>query len=225
MKKMQEQPRVLAHRAGNIEQRHDRRLAGLGARDISDRSPPRPPSCWSATYGADRSGGRDARLSAAASSPRRAAAPVSAIACLASAISAADICAKSFFSSTSRSDTVSRASISTSFFSCGTCFSFLNMASSTRLAAGGGGALSGCCTHLRQHHRHQLVEIGALAEEDPERLVEQDRMLVPLHEHRMQRPVEVVARADAGDAPEPRSASITEPGPTGMPAARSARAK
>ena len=51
---------------------------------------------------------------------------------------------------------------------------------------------------LRQHHRHELIDIAAAAEEDAERLVEQDRMLVPLHEHRMQRPVEIVARADAG---------------------------
>src|SRR5262249_1221692 len=50
----------------------------------------------------------------------------------------------------------------------------------------------------RGHHRHQLLEVAALAEEDTERLVKQDRVLVALHEHRMQCPVEVVARADAG---------------------------
>ena len=44
----------------------------------------------------------------------------------------------------------------------------------------------------------QLLEIAAPAEEDAERLVEQERMLVPLHEHRVQRPVEILARADAG---------------------------
>ena len=53
---------------------------------------------------------------------------------------------------------------------------------------------------FRQHRRNQLFDIAALAEENPERLIEQHRMLVPLHEHRMQRPVEIVARADARDA-------------------------
>ena len=51
---------------------------------------------------------------------------------------------------------------------------------------------------LRQHHRHQLIDIAAAAKKDAERLVEQHRMLVPLDEHRMQRPVEILAGADAG---------------------------
>ena len=49
----------------------------------------------------------------------------------------------------------------------------------------------------RQHHCHKLVDITAAAKEDPERLIEQHRMLVPFHEHRVQRPVKVLARADA----------------------------
>ena len=132
-----------------------------------------------------------------ASSPRRATAPCRLIASLAGAISAAVICAKSFFCSTSRSDTVRRASSSTSR-SSGGFLSFMpeNSASCTRCApaGGGSGAAPGACG---DHHREQLVEIGALAEEDAERLVEQHRMLVPLHEHRVQRPVEILARADA----------------------------
>ena len=51
---------------------------------------------------------------------------------------------------------------------------------------------------LRQHHRQQLIDIAAAAEEDAKRLIEQHRVLVPLHEHRVQRPVKIVARADAG---------------------------
>src|SRR5580692_3851879 len=50
---------------------------------------------------------------------------------------------------------------------------------------------------LRQHHRQQLIDIAAAAEENAERLVEQHRMLVPLHEHRVQGPVKIVAGADA----------------------------
>ena len=52
---------------------------------------------------------------------------------------------------------------------------------------------------LRHERGHQLVEIVAAAEEDAERLVEQLRVLVTLHEHRMQGPVEIRAGADAGD--------------------------
>ena len=120
------------------------------------------------------------------------------IASLACAISAALICAKSFFCSTSRSDTVKRASSSISR-SSGGFLSFMpaNSASCTRLRAGlrrlGRGG-----RRLRGEHREQLVEIGALAEKHPERLIEQHRMLVPLHEHGVERPVEILARADTG---------------------------
>ena len=48
-----------------------------------------------------------------------------------------------------------------------------------------------------QHGGDDLLDQPALAEEDAEGLVEQNRVLVPLHEHGMQRPVEVVAIADA----------------------------
>ena len=70
------------------------------------------------------------------------------IASLACAISAALICAKSFFCSTSRSDTVRRASSSISR-SSGGFLSFMpeNSASCTRLApaCGGCGAAAGAC--------------------------------------------------------------------------------
>ena len=76
----------------------------------------------------------------------------------------------------------------------------------------------------RRHHRHELIDVAAAAEENAESLIEQDRMLVPLHEHRVQRPVKIIAGADARGRTA-SSASSTAPGPTGMPAARSARAK
>ena len=121
------------------------------------------------------------------------------MASLAAAISAADICAKSFFCSSSRSDTVSRASISTS-----RCVALeLAQAREQRVldALRARARLVLLARRRLRHQRgHQLVEIVAAAEEDAERLVEQLRVLVPLHEHRMQRPVEIRARADAGDA-------------------------
>ncbi len=51
---------------------------------------------------------------------------------------------------------------------------------------------------LWQHHAEELVEIAALAEEDLEGLAEDQRMLVPLHEHGVQRPVKILFGADAG---------------------------
>ena len=48
------------------------------------------------------------------------------------------------------------------------------------------------------HHRHELIDVAAAAEENAESLIEQDRMLVPLHEHRVQRPVKILTGADAG---------------------------
>ena len=56
------------------------------------------------------------------------------------------------------------------------------------------------CRRARQHGGDQLLDIAALAEENAEGLVEQNRVLVPLHEHRVQRPVEILAVADARDA-------------------------
>jgi hypothetical protein len=50
---------------------------------------------------------------------------------------------------------------------------------------------------LRQHHRQKLIDIAPPAEKDAERLIEQDRMFVPLHEDGMQRPVKIFARTDA----------------------------
>ena len=145
------------------------------------------------------------------------------IASLACAISAALICAKSFFCSTSRSDTVRRASSSISR-SSGGFLSFMpeNSASCTRLRAGLRRLRRGG-RRLRRQHRQQLVEIGALPEEHPERLIEQHRMLVALHEHGVQRPVEILARADARRLH--RFERIEHaPGPTGMPA-RAQRAR
>ena len=120
-----------------------------------------------------------------------------AIACLAAAISAAVICAKSFFCSTSRSDTVSRASISTS----DVVLALVEAAEQRLLDAlrARRRRFRRGRRRIRQHGGDQLLDIAALAEENAERLVEQNRMLVPLHEHRVQRPVEILAVADARD--------------------------
>jgi hypothetical protein len=65
---------------------------------------------------------------------------------------------------------------------------------------------------------------GPPAPEDPERLVEQRAVLAALHEHCVQRPVEI-SLAPIRAASTAAMASSTAPGPTGKPAARSARAK
>jgi hypothetical protein len=51
---------------------------------------------------------------------------------------------------------------------------------------------------LREHGGQQLVERASPAKEDAEGLVEQKRVLVALHEHRVQRPIKIVAGADSG---------------------------
>ena len=135
------------------------------------------------------------------------------IAALAAAISAAVICAKSFFCSTSRSD----------YGQAGVEFDLLRLRLKSFAAPGEQRvehADRAGLRHLRllgahlsgDHHRHELVEIAALAEKDAERLVEDERMLVPLHEHRMQRPVKIVRRGRRPRLPS-ASASSTELGP------------
>ena len=98
-----------------------------------------------------------------------------------------------------------------------------NSASWTRCAPGGGGcgapAVSGSIGAI------SFSMIAALAEEDAERLVEQNRVLVPLHEHRVQRPVEIVAGADAGRLHGCERVEHRARARPACPAARSARAK
>ena len=193
MQEVQEQPRVLAHRAGNIEQRDDRRLLLARAEILQiDHRPARlhtrPQGAAHVDHVATPAGREPARAHEIERERELA------IASLAAAISAAVICAKSFFCSTSRSDTVRRASISTSVVLLAS-FRPENSASWMRCAPGSGGF--GADGVSRQHGGEQLVDIAALAEEDAEGLVEQDRVLVPLHEHRVQRPIEVLAVADA----------------------------
>ena len=153
------------------------------------------------------------------------AAAARAIARSAAAISAALIWAKSLFCSSSRIDDVKRASTSSacSGFGCGRCFI---SASETR---GGAGfrlrRLSSSGRRDGRHQRDHLFHRAAAAPEDRERLIEDDGMLVLLHEHRMERPVEILARADAGGFDRREWHRATLPGPTGRPASRSARAK
>ena len=140
---------------------------------------------------------------AGACAPRRAAARAASSPALA-ARSPAGHLREVFLCSTSRSDTVMRVSISISR----SCLSLSSSAGEQRLlrcASRRPAAAAARSAAPRQHHRHELVEIAALAEEDPEGLVEQHRMLVPLHEHRVQRPVEVLAVADAGGLSRPRA--------------------
>ena len=54
--------------------------------------------------------------------------------------------------------------------------------------------------NFRQHRSNHFFDIAALAKENPKRLVEKNCMLMPLYEYRVKRPVEIVARADMGDA-------------------------
>src|SRR5262249_17793511 len=54
-------------------------------------------------------------------------------------------------------------------------------------------------SNLWQHRRDQFLDIAALAEEDLEGLLEKNRMLVPLHKHGMEYPVEIGARTNAGN--------------------------
>ena len=68
------------------------------------------------------------------------------------------------------------------------------------LHARGGGLRCRCrrARRDRRHQRQELFEIAAPLEEDMERLVEHERMFVALHKDRVQRPVEILARGQAG---------------------------
>ena len=77
---------------------------------------------------------------------------------------------------------------------------------------------------LRRQHRDQLFQQALALPENLERLVEQKAVLMLLDQDRMQRRVEILAVADARRL-DRVSASSTAPGPSGMPVSRSARAK
>ena len=114
---------------------------------------------------------------------------------VACAISAALICAKSFFCSTSLSDTESLISCSSA---CGaSVMCGCDIASWTRREAGGGFFLR----VVRQRHRiqHVLPVLGG-AEEQVEGLRENQRMLVALDEDRLQGGEHVGAVADLDQA-------------------------
>ena len=119
------------------------------------------------------------------------------MASLAAAISAAVICAKSFFCSTSRSDTVSRASISSSggFLSFSPCPARAPPARAARRAWASPPRVGGACGSIAA----SSLSIAALRRKNRwNAWSNKQRMLVALHEHRVQRPVEILARADAG---------------------------
>ncbi len=113
----------------------------------------------------------------------------SAIRRLALAISSADICAKSFAFRTSRSETVRRAENSRLLDRLRLLLPLRGQGfgdaqrTSLRLL------LLPCAARRdRRHLRDELFDQRAPPPEDPEGLVEQDAVLVPLHEHGMQRP-------------------------------------
>ena len=113
VEEMQEQPRVLAHRAGDIEQRHDRRLLGLRPEifQVDERAARLHAGAQRAAH-VDDVAAPVRRKPARLDLVERQHQPLDRV--LGGAISAALICAKSFFCSTSRSDTVRRASSSIS---------------------------------------------------------------------------------------------------------------
>ena len=192
MQEMQEQAGVLAHRARDIEQRHDRRrlLDPPEAMDVDDVAAGAQGAAQRAAHvepqaARDRagSGGCAVRPAAAASARWRG---------VTSAISAALICAKSFFCRISLSETDSRRS-------CSWCLRRLrasrgcDIASCTRREAGRRLLLG----LIRQRHRIQhVLPLFRGAEEQVEGLREDQRMLVALDEDRLQRGEDVGAVAD-----------------------------
>src|SRR5262245_31917068 len=145
------------------------------------------------------------------------------MASLAAAISAVVICAKSFFCSTSRSDTVRRASSS----SCGGLRSVspipASSASWTRCAPGGGfsssrggacGSMAAMSLSMVPRRRKKMRNACSKMSECSWRFT---NTACSVQEKSSRVPTPAAATA--------ASASITAPGPTGMPAARSARAK
>ena len=115
-------------------------------------------------------------------------------------ISSALICAKSLARRTSLPDTVKRASTSISGISSGGLLWLWpsNMAWLTRFSAARGFCrLARGGRDRREHGDHLLDQLARLPEQ-PEGLVEDLVILVAGDEHGMERPVEVVAAADAG---------------------------
>ena len=145
----------------------------------------------------------------------------------ASSISAWDICSKSRCCSTSRSETVKVASTSTSGGSSSS-FGASPRAGLQRLLQAAAQLLAlvllGGHADLGQQHLHHLFEKPRIAPVDVERLVEDLALVAAVHEHRMERPVEIVAllqsrRLDRLD----RAQHLPRPDP--RPAVRKVRAK
>ena len=198
MQEMQEQPGVLAHRAGNIEQRHDRRL--LLARPEIFQVDHRAARLHA---GAQRAADVDQLAAARGGKPARAHQIERQRQPRDRLLGGGDLgrasSARNPSSAAPRGRTRSAARRSRPRTSRSRRSRPANSASWMRCAPGGG-AFGAPGRRLRQHGGDQLVDIAALAEEHAEGLVEQNRVLVPLHEHRVQRPVEIVAVADARDA-------------------------
>ena len=76
-----------------------------------------------------------------------------------------------------------------------------------------------------RHHRDELFEKAAPAPEQPEGFIEDSGVFMLLDEDRLQRGAKIFAVTHAGDFDRRDRVENVAPGPTGRPAARSARAK
>jgi hypothetical protein len=130
--------------------------------------------------------------------------------------------------SISLADAVKVASTSISSFFCGVaawCLVLVEhrfgQAAEARLLA----VLVRLAGDLRVHQLHQLLQHLRLLPEHMKGLVEHLPLVAALHEHRMQRPVEVLARCKQATRHRGIQRIEHAPGPTGMPASRSTRAK
>ena len=118
---------------------------------------------------------------------------------LAAAISAADICSKSLACSTSRSENVIAASMRSSSVvgRAGTRAAAAACSASASRRLTSGRAWSVSRLGLRQQQRHHPLGHLRVAPEHAEGLVEQLALVVPVHEHRVQGPVEIRLAGEA----------------------------
>ena len=203
---VQQHARVALHRARDVAQDDERRMAAdaalLGEVDHGaaavQRAPQRPAQIdppaarigVEAAVGTARIGRRMARISA-----------------WACAISSADMSSKSLCCSTSLAEKVSVAS--SSIVSSASSGARLRRQPLRRERLGETPChllgRRGVGLDLRQQQLHRLLEQIGLAPEDVERLVEQLALVAPVHEHGVQGPVEV-AGGGRRRPPRPRAA-------------------
>ena len=196
MQEMQEQPRVLAHRAGNIQERHDRRLL-LSRPEIFeiDHSPARLHA------GAQRAADVDEVSAPAGGEPPRAHEIERQRQARDRLLGGGDLCRGHlreifFLQHLAVGDGQPSVDLHLGFILAPVEAAEQRLLDALRARRR---RLWRARRRARQHGGDQLLDIAALAEENAEGLIEQNRMLVPLHEHRVQRPVEILAVADLRD--------------------------